>query len=114
MDNGMIMFLKPTVEERVILRNTYDYFQQRIRGHSDYYKDGMIYKSEEIFGCVVELTRITFGVPHLIKLNKDDKQRADSFARALVARYLNLVEDCIASKEVPILCISGEAVRKKE
>ncbi len=114
MDNGMIMFLKPTIEERVILRNAYDYFQQRIRGHSEYYKDGMIYKSEEMFGCVVELTRITFGVPHLIKLNKDDKQRADSFARAFVARYLNLVEDCIANKEVPILCISGEAVRKKE
>ena len=115
MEDGMIMFLlKPTVDERVILRNTYDYFQQRIRGHSDYYKDGIIYKSEEMFGCVVELTRITFGVTHLIKLNKDDKQRADSFARAFVARYLNLVEDCIANKEVPILCISAEAVRKKE
>ena len=114
MDNGMITFLKPTVEKRVILRNTYDYFKQRIRDHSKYYKDGMVYKSEEMFGCVVELTRITFGVPHLIKLNKDDKQRADRFARAFVARYLNLVEDCIANKEVPILCISGEAVRKKE
>ena len=114
MDNGMIMFLKPTVEERVILRNTYDYFQRRIQGHSEYYKDSMVHKSEEMFGCVVELTRITFGVSHLIKLNKDDKQRADSFARAFVARYLNLVEDCIANKEVPILCISGEAVRKKE
>ena len=67
-----------------------------------------------MFGCVVELTRVTFGVPHLIKLNKDDKQRADNFARAFVARYLNLVEDCSANKEVPILCISGEAVRKKE
>ena len=114
MDNRMIMFLKPTVEEQVILRSAYDYFQQRIRGYSEHYKDGMVYKSEEMFGCVVELTRITFGVPHLIKLNKDDKQRADSFARAFVARYLNLVEDCIANKEVPILCISGEAVRKEE
>lgn len=114
MDNGMIMFLKPTVEERVILRNAYDYFQQRIRDHSEYYKDSMVHKSEEIFGCVVELTRITFGVPHLIKLNKDDKQRADSFALAFVARYLNLVEVCVANKEFPILCISGEAVRKKE
>lgn len=28
--------------------------------------------------------------------------------------FLNLVEDCIANKEVPILCISGEAVRKEE
>ena len=114
MDNRMITFLKPTVEERVILRNAYDYFQQRIRGHSEYYKDGMIHKSEEIFGCVVELTRVTFGVPHLIKLNKDDKQRADSFALAFVASYLDLVESCITNKEVPILCISGEAVRKKE
>lgn len=60
------------------------------------------------------MTRIAFGVPHLTRLNKDDEQRADSFARALVARYLNLVEDCFANKEVPILCISGEAVRKKE
>ena len=108
------MGYKCTVEERVILRNTYEYLQQRIRGYSEYYKDGMVYKFEEIFGCIVELTRITFGVPHLIKLNKDDKQRADNFARAFVARYLNLVEDCIANKEVPILCISGEAVRKKE
>lgn len=86
------------VEERAILRNTYNYLQQRIRGHSDYYKDGLIYKSEEIFSCVVELTCAAFGVPHLIRLNKDDEQRADSFARALVARYLDLVEDCIANR----------------
>ena len=28
--------------------------------------------------------------------------------------FLYLVEDCIANEEVQILCISGEAVRKKE
>ena len=54
MDNGMIMFPEPTIEEREILRNAYDYFQQRIRCHSKYYKDGMVYKFEEMFGCVVK------------------------------------------------------------